>query len=106
MFNQSSDKLDFVIDGSNVILERRISRTPSVRLFAALLHMLDQHRKTYKIWFDNSIRQRLQQRRANIGDFDTLLKVLESKQCVEMAPRADPRISTGLSTFRCSCDKR
>jgi hypothetical protein len=95
----SSVRFDFVIDGSNVLLENKIGPAPSVRLFAALLHMLDQNGKAYKVWFDDSIHRHLAEKGADISSFKNLLGILRRKNCVDSASHADPRIQQDCQNF-------
>ena len=53
--SQGGTSVDFVIDGSNVVLSNRVAGAPSIRAFTALLCMLDGEGKAFKVWFDNSI---------------------------------------------------
>lgn len=92
--------MDFVIDGSNVLLGLRVKRVPSVRALARLLAALDENKKTYRIWFDNSVRHRIghpQEEKL----LDDLLKVLQSSKLVNMAPHADAGIQNDCKEFGC-----
>jgi hypothetical protein len=82
-------RYDYIVDGSNVLLANTINDIPSVRLFAAFLHMLDQHNKTYRVWFDNSIRWHLRERGADLAEFELLVAAIGEKNSVNFAPRAD-----------------
>ena len=75
-------------------------RVPSVRALARLLAALDENKKTYRVWFDNSARHRIgnpQEEKL----FDDLLKVLQSSKLVHMAPHADAGIQNDCEEFGC-----
>lgn len=93
--------MDYVIDGSNVLLGLRIKRVPSVRALARLLAALDAQGLTYTVWFDNSIRAHLGQHPDQLAAFDDLKRVLESASLVHMAPRADRGIQKACKEFDC-----
>jgi hypothetical protein len=93
--------VDFVIDGSNVLLGLRINRVPSVRAFARLLAALEEHAMTYHVWFDNSIRGHLAGHPQEANVFAALLQVLQKAELVNTAPRADTRIQQACKEFDC-----
>lgn len=91
-FVQSKPSLDFVVDGSNVLLSNRIGGVPSVRAFAALLSMLDSEGKSFKVWFDNSIFHRVRENRGDVDELQRLIDELRKHDLLGMAPRADDGI--------------
>lgn len=95
----SASQVDYVIDGSNVLLENKVARKPSVRLFTALLQMLDENGKTYKVWFDDSIHRHLEDKGGDLATFKQLTAALVRKGCLATAPHADPGIQRDCQQF-------
>lgn len=93
--------MDFVIDGSNVLLGLRLKRVPSVRALARLLAALDAANKSYRVWFDNSTRGHLATHREELELFNALLKTLQGAKLVQMAPHADSGIQRDCKEFGC-----
>jgi hypothetical protein len=93
--------VDFIIDGSNVLLGLRVKRVPSVRAFARLLAALDEKAMTYSVWFDNSVRSHLAGHPEEGRLFDALLKVLQGAALVNMAAHADTGIQNSCKEFDC-----
>jgi hypothetical protein len=93
--------VDFVIDGSNVLLGLRVKRMPSVRAFARLLAALEEQAKTYRVWFDNSIRGHLSAYPQEKISFDALLDILQKAKLVDMAQHADTGIQRACKEFGC-----
>ena len=75
-------RYDYVIDGSNVLLENKVDKKASVRLFAALLSMLDQKGLTYRVWFDESIFRHLAEKGGDEPAFKRLLENLQRRSSV------------------------
>jgi len=93
--------VDYVVDGSNVLLGLRIKRVPSVRALARMLAALDEKGLSFTVWFDNSIRPHMAQYASELPAFDALMQVLRDANLVNMAPRADKGIQKSCKQFDC-----
>lgn len=91
--------LDFVIDGSNVLLSNRIGGAPSVRMFSALLSMLDSNGKTFKVWFDNSIYHHVENDGGDVQGLRQLVAELNMHGLLSMMSRADAGIMKDCRQF-------
>ena len=91
--------VDFVIDGSNVLLSNRVAGTPSLRAFAALLCMLDGEGRSFKVWFDNSIYPHVREGGGDVDELKRLIAELNHHQLLNMAPRADEGIQADCKRF-------
>lgn len=98
-FQSSGTSMDFVIDGSNVLLSNRIAEAPSVRAFAGLLCMLDGEGKTFKVWFDSSIYHHVRDGGGDVEELKRLIAELNLHQLLAMAPRADEGIQSDCHKF-------
>ncbi len=96
-----SNSVDFVIDGSNVLLAKasRIGGAPSVRVIAALLSMLDANGKSFKVWFDKSIYHHVEGGGGDIDALRCLIDELNYHGLLSIAPRADPGIQADCLRF-------
>lgn len=84
---------DYVIDGSNTLLKLELDGVPSIRLFAALLRLLDSEKKTFKVWFDSSIYPILEKERGgDIALFKRLVAALNRRNVLQITDWADPMI--------------
>jgi hypothetical protein len=102
MFSESQgggSTLDFVIDGSNVLLANRVGGAPSIRAFASLLCLLDAEGKTFKVWFDNSIYHRVREQGGDVEELKRLIAELNHHRLLDMAPRADEGIQADCQKF-------
>ncbi len=85
------DRFDYVIDGSNVLLNARV---PSVRLFVALLFMLESNGKRYKVYFDKTVFPEVAKKDSKHGTAELpllrrLCEVLEQRGLVSVISHAD-----------------
>lgn len=88
-----SGQFDFVIDGSNALLHLALNGAPSVRLFCAMLAMLDRNGKRFKVWFDKSIYHHIEERGGDLELFRWLVDALNRAQVLGMEAWADPHIA-------------
>ncbi len=97
--NSGASGVDFVIDGSNVLLANRVGGAPSVRIFSSLLSMLDSNGKTFKVWFDNSIFHHVESNGGDIDGLHRLVSELNLHGLLGMMPRADVGIQKDCHSF-------
>ena len=98
--NQHDKELvDFVIDGSNVLLSNCLGGVPSIRGFAYLLSLLDQHQKSFSVWFDNSIYHHIENKGADVDELKRLIAELNSHRLLQMMSKADEGISNECRQF-------
>ena len=97
--NTGTSGIDFIIDGSNVLLSNRVGGAPSVRIFAALLSMLDGNGKTFKVWFDNSIFHHVESGGGDVDGLHRLVSELNLHGLLGMMSRADVGIQKDCRHF-------
>lgn len=94
-------RVDFVIDGSNVLLanRNRLGGVPSVRVFAGLLSMLDANDQMFRVWFDDSIYPEMERLGGDIQELKQLIAELNSHRLLSMTSRADAGIQENCQRF-------
>lgn len=97
--NTGTSGVDFVVDGSNVLLSTRVGGAPSVRIFAALLSMLDSNGRTFKVWFDNSILHHVKNGGGDVDGLHRLISELKLHGQLDMMSRADVGIQKDCNHF-------
>jgi hypothetical protein len=90
--------MKYAIDGSNVLLGLRLNHKPSHRLFARLLHSLQERGVGFQVFFDNSI-ERLMAKEGLAAEWTALRGSLATAGVIPtFASRADPLIESFCST--------
>ncbi len=99
--NSGVSAVDFVIDGSNVLLAKqcRIDGKPSIRAFAALLAMLEANAKAFKVWFDSSIYHHVEENGGDVDELKRLISELNLRSQLDIISRADIGIQKDCQLF-------
>lgn len=89
--NSGVPVVDFVIDGSNVLLSEqcRIDGKPSIRVFAALLAMLEANAKKFRVYFDKSIYHLIEEFGGSVDELRQIIAELNDHSQLDIIPRAD-----------------
>jgi len=95
VYKPNGANMNYAIDGNNVLLNLIVDGKPSIRLFATLLLSLKDRNYDFKLFFDDSIERRMNERDAH-SDWKSLERALAT---VGIRPHFSRRADTPIEEY-------